>query len=31
MGLKDNAGLVKEYALRHAVEYQNVIVATTVE
>ena len=31
MGLKDNAGLVKEYALVDAVEYQNVIVATTVE
>ena len=27
MGLKDNAGLVKEYALVDAVEYQNVIVA----
>ena len=31
MGLKDNAGLVKEYALVDAVEYQNVIVATTVD
>ncbi|KXU15334.1 Cell shape-determining protein [Streptococcus oralis] len=31
MGLKDNAGLVKEYALVDAVEYQNVIVSTTVE
>ena len=31
MGLKDNAGLVKEYALVDAVEYQNVIVAATVD
>lgn len=30
MGLKDNADLVKEYALVDAVEYQNVLTATSV-